>query len=84
MATEGVTLEFTDEAIEEIANHAARFNVEIEDIGARRLHTILEKLLEEISYNADSGPKKINIDKNFVNTQLASLVKNMDLAKFIL
>jgi ATP-dependent HslUV protease ATP-binding subunit HslU len=84
IATEGVNLEFTDDSIEEIANYATKFNIEIEDIGARRLHTILEKLLEEISYSADSGPKDIKIDKKFVADQLGGLVKNMDLAKFIL
>lgn len=82
--TEGVELEFTDDAIKEIANHAANFNSEIENIGARRLHTILEKLLEEISFMADSAPKKIQIDSAFVNKQLEGLVKNLDLAKFIL
>lgn len=85
IATEGVVLEFTDSAIEEIATQAANFNVEIEDIGARRLHTILENLLEDISFEAsDSRNKKITIDKKFVEKQLSGFVKNRDLAKFIL
>ena len=52
MGTEGVKLQFTDPAIIKIADYATNFNSEVEDIGARRLHTILEKLLEDISYNA--------------------------------
>jgi ATP-dependent HslUV protease ATP-binding subunit HslU len=85
IATEGIKIEFTDESIEAIANYAASFNSEVEDIGARRLHTILEKLLEDISYNAsDTEKKKIIIDKDFVDQQLSSFVKNLDLAKFIL
>lgn len=85
IATEGVVLEFTDSAIEEIATQAANFNVEIEDIGARRLHTILENLLEDISFEAsDSRNKKITIDEKFVKKQLSGFIKNRDLAKFIL
>lgn len=85
IATEGVVLEFTGSAIEEIATQAANFNVEIEDIGARRLHTILENLLEDISFEAsDSRNKKITIDEKFVKKQLSGFIKNRDLAKFIL
>lgn len=85
IATENVELNFTDDAIEEIAIQAANFNVEIEDIGARRLHTILENLLEDISFKAsDTKDKKVIIDKDFVSNQLAGFIKNMDLAKFIL
>ncbi len=85
IATEGVKLEFTPDAIEEIAAYAANFNVEIENIGARRLHTILENLLEDVSFTADMNKqKKIVIDKNFVHSQLSNFVKNIDLAKFIL
>ncbi len=85
IATEGVELEFTDEAIESIATHATNFNAEIEDIGARRLHTILENLLEEVSYDvSDSKSKKISVDGDFVNKQLDGFMKNIDLAKFIL
>ena len=85
IATEGIEIEFTEESIESIATYATNFNSEVEDIGARRLHTILEKLLEDISYNAsDIEKKKIVIDKNFIDQQLSSFIKNLDLAKFIL
>ena len=85
IATEGVELVFNDDAIDEIATQAANFNVEIEDIGARRLHTILENLLEDISFEAsDSKQKKFVIDQQFVIKQLSGFIKNMDLAKFIL
>ncbi len=85
IATEKVNLTFSKEAIEEIAHHASNFNIEIEDIGARRLHTILEHLLEDISFRAsDMKEKKVLIDKEFVNKGLEGLIKNRDLAKFIL
>jgi len=85
IATEGVELEFTQDSIEEIATQAANFNIEIEDIGARRLHTILENLLEDVSFEAsDSKNKKVTIDEKFVTKQLAGFVTNRDLAKFIL
>lgn len=83
--TEEVELIFKKEAIEKIADYAASFNLEVEDIGARRLHTVLEKLLEEISFEADENRnKEIIIDEEFVDLRLSSLVKNLDLAKFIL
>lgn len=85
IGTEGIKLKFTDEAITTIANYAANFNSEVEDIGARRLHTILEKLLEDISYNAsDLEKKQIIIDNDFVEQQLANVINNLDLARFIL
>ena len=85
ISTEKVNLTFSQDAIEEIAHHASSFNVEIEDIGARRLHTILEHLLEDISFRAsDMKEKKILIDKEFVTKGLEGLIKNRDLAKFIL
>lgn len=85
IATEGIKLQFTDQSIEKIANYAARFNTEIEDIGARRLYTILEKLLEDISYNASElTDKVIIIDDDFIDRQLLNFVKDLDLAKFIL
>ena len=85
IATEKVNLTFSKEAIEEIAHHASNFNIEIEDIGARRLHTILEHLLEDISFRAsDMKEKKILIDREFVNKGLEGLIKNRDWAKFIL
>jgi len=85
IATEGVELEFTTDAVDKIANYAISVNSEIEDIGARRLHTILENLLEDISFNAsEMEEKKIIIDEHFVSKQLSKLVKDLDLAKFIL
>lgn len=85
MATEGIELEFTDEAIVKLADYSTNFNSEVEDIGARRLHTIMEKLLEDISYEASELVKrKIIIDEKFVDTRLSRLVKNLDLGKFIL
>ncbi len=85
LATESVSLEFTDDAVDAIATYAANFNVEIENIGARRLHTILENLLEEISFEAsDKKNSKVKIDHKFVDKQLSNFMKNIDLAKFIL
>lgn len=85
IATEGIELEFTKEAIESIAAYAFNFNLEIENIGARRLHTILENLLEDVSFNAsEMSEKKLKIDDKFVDSQLSGFMKNMDLAKFIL
>ncbi|KAF8818607.1 ATP-dependent protease ATPase subunit HslU [Rickettsia endosymbiont of Cardiosporidium cionae] len=85
IATENYKIKFTEAAISEIAGYAEKFNMEIENIGARRLHTILEKLLEDISYDVTSYKKKnISIDDNFVKDKLIGFVKNIDLAKFIL
>jgi len=83
--TEGLELEFTDQAVERIAELAKQVNDNVENIGARRLHTMLEKLLEEISFEADSMAKKeFKLDENYVNERLASLAKEVDLSKFIL
>lgn len=85
MSTEGVEIEFTKDAIVRIAKYVAEFNDEVENIGARRLHTIMEKLLEDISFDSgESGESKILIDVAFVEKQLSALSKNIDLAKFIL
>jgi ATP-dependent HslUV protease ATP-binding subunit HslU len=85
METEGVELDFTEDAIEAIANFAARVNEQTENIGARRLHTIMEKLLDEISFEGpDLEPKKQNIDANYVNRMLAETVKDQDLSRYIL
>lgn len=85
MATEKVAIEFTDDGIEEIAKIAAEVNRNIEDIGARRLHTIMEKLLEEISFTAgDTAKNKISIDRKYVAEQLGELAKTSDLSRFIL
>lgn len=86
LKTEGVTVNFNDEAIQEIARIAAQVNSQVENIGARRLHTILSSLLEELLFAVpdDIGSGTIDIDKSYVTKQLASLVKDKDLSHFIL
>ena len=86
LATEGVALEFRDEAIEEIALLAEQINATVENIGARRLHTILERLLEEISFTASDQPSgsAVVIDAAYVRDQVGTLAKNADLSQFIL
>ena len=85
MSTENVTLEFSDAAIDTIADLAAEVNRAVENIGARRLHTVLEKLLEEISFEAtDRGGDTVVIDKNYVESRVSDLAKDTDLSKFIL
>ena len=85
LETEKVTLEFTKDGIDTIAKLATEINASIENIGARRLHTIIEKVLDEISFTAtDRGGEKIIIDKNYVTKNLGELVKDTDLSKFIL
>ena len=85
LATEEVTLDFTDEAIGALADLAAEINTSVENIGARRLHTVLEKLLEEISFTAtDRGGETVVIDKDMVHERVAQLAKDSDLSKFIL
>jgi ATP-dependent HslUV protease ATP-binding subunit HslU len=85
METEGLTLSFTDEAVNEIATLAADINQNVENIGARRLHTILEKLLEEISFDASDMEKRvIEITLQDVRDKVSPLAKNQDLSKFIL
>lgn len=85
MATENLELSFKDDAIERIAHIATEINAEVENIGARRLHTILEKLLEDISYNAsDNKEQSYVIDAKYVDKTLESLSINRDLTNFIL
>jgi ATP-dependent HslUV protease ATP-binding subunit HslU len=85
LETEGIKLTFTDEAIEEIARLAAQVNEANENIGARRLHTIMEKLLEDVSFEApDMKKKTFKIDGNYVRQQLADIVKDQDLSRYIL
>jgi len=85
METEGVTLEFAPDGIAEIANIAAQVNEQTENIGARRLHTIMERLLEDVSFEAcDIAPTTVNITAQYVSGQLADVVKNLDLARYIL
>ena len=85
MAIEGVELEFAKEGIARIAQLAWQVNEGTENIGARRLHTVLERLLEELSFSANNlADTKINIDEAYVNEHLANLVSNTDLSRFIL
>ncbi len=85
METEGVTIEFTDDAIDAIANFAARVNEQTENIGARRLQTIMEKLLEEISFEGpDLEPKNQRINAAYVDGMLLETVKDQDLSRYIL
>ena len=85
IATEGVKLEFSEEAISELASLATKVTEEIENIGARRLHTILERVLEEISFSAsDKKIQEITIDAKYVKKQLDDVYKETDISKFIL
>ncbi len=85
LKTEKINLEFTDDGIETIAELATEVNSSVENIGARRLHTIIEKVLDEISFTAtDRSGEKITIDKKYVQKNLGELVKDTDLSKFIL
>ena len=85
MKTEGVRVEFTGDAVEEIATIAEKVNEDTENIGARRLHTILEKVMEDISFEAPDIPaKKIVIDRRYVEKQLSDVLKDQDLKRFIL
>jgi len=83
--TEGIKLVFTEDAIAEIAAFATRVNESMENIGARRLHTILEKLLEEVSFDGpDLKKKNVKVDAVYVRKQLADIVKDQDLSRYIL
>jgi len=85
METEGVKLEFTREAQEEIARYAFRVNEGTENIGARRLHTIMERVLDEISFDApDKKGEHIKVDADYVRKMLADIVKDQDLSRYIL
>jgi ATP-dependent HslUV protease ATP-binding subunit HslU len=85
LETEGIKLAFTDDALEELARLAARVNEQAENIGARRLHTILEKVLEEISFEGpDLKKKNVKIDAEYVRKQLSSIVQDQDLSRYIL
>ena len=85
LKTENVELEFSEDGIDMIANLAYEVNSKVENIGARRLHTIIERVLDEISFTAtDRSGEKINIDANFVQSNLGDIVKDTDLSKFIL
>ncbi|HUZ73707.1 MAG TPA: ATP-dependent protease ATPase subunit HslU [Stellaceae bacterium] len=86
LATEGVTLDFAEDAIDELAKLAEDINTAVENIGARRLHTVLERLLEEVSFTASDQPPDthVTIDRDYVRVHVGELAKNADLSKFIL
>jgi len=84
MATEGVEVDFTEDGIGEIARVAAQVNSSMENIGARRLHTVIERLLEEVSFAAPDGEKKVIVDAAFVRERLQDIVKDEDLSRYIL
>jgi len=85
LETEGVKLEFTEEALQEVANFAFRVNEGTENIGARRLHTIMERVLDKISFEApDLKEKDVTVDADYVRNALTDIVKNQDLSRYIL
>jgi ATP-dependent HslUV protease ATP-binding subunit HslU len=90
LATEGIELVFTDEAISEIARVAEEINTNVDNIGARRLYTIIERILEDISFEApdrassESGKTTITIDKSDVTDKLSDLLQQQDLSKYVL
>jgi len=85
LETEGIKLNITEDAVETIAKFATTVNEQTENIGARRLHTIMEKVLDELSFEApDLKKKSVKVDSAYVNKQLAEIVKNQDLSRYIL
>ncbi|MEJ5170183.1 MAG: AAA family ATPase, partial [Fimbriimonadales bacterium] len=85
LSTEGVELEFTDDALDAIAAVAAEVNAKTENIGARRLHTVMERLLEDVLFDAPDLPdKRVTIDAERVRTRLQGLVEDVDLSRYIL
>ncbi|HZG32956.1 MAG TPA: HslU--HslV peptidase ATPase subunit, partial [Sphingopyxis sp.] len=85
LATEGVTLNFAPDAIARVAKLAAEVNEKVENIGARRLQTIMERLIEEVSFTAeDIGGTVVDIDAAYVDRQLADVVGDTDLSKYVL
>src|SRR5262245_40071385 len=85
LSTEGLSVRFTEGAIERIADFATLVNERTENIGARRLHTVMEKLLDDVSFNApDLSDKEITIDEAYVDRMLADIVGNDDLSRYIL
>ncbi|MCY1368301.1 ATP-dependent protease ATPase subunit HslU [compost metagenome] len=85
MATEDLDLEFTDEGVRRLAELAFNVNETTENIGARRLYTVMEKLLEELSFDATSSQDKhVKIDAAYVNEQLSEAASSQDLARYVL
>ena len=84
IATEGVDVTFTDDGIAAIARIAAEVNGQVENIGARRLQTVMEKLLEEVSFDAEDRSDPVTVDAAYVEKQLAGIARNTDLSRFVL
>ena len=85
MGTEGVTLEFSEDAIEAVADTAVAVNASVENIGARRLQTVMERVLDEVSFSApDRHGETVRIDAAYVQKHIGDLAKNADLSRFIL
>jgi ATP-dependent HslUV protease ATP-binding subunit HslU len=85
LATEGVTLIFEDAAIREMARMAAKLNQTVENIGARRLHTVMERIMEELSFQAaESEGETLTVDVALVQERMSSVTQKLDLSKFIL
>jgi ATP-dependent HslUV protease ATP-binding subunit HslU len=84
LGTEGITVEFTEDALDEIARLSAEVNARTENIGARRLHTIMEKLLEEVLYEAPDTAKSVRFDRETVCNRISGLVNDIDLSRYIL
>ena len=85
LATEGVQVSFSEDGIQALANAAWQVNETTENIGARRLHTMMERLIEDLSFNADKlSGEAIIIDESYVDDKISELVKNEDLSRFIL
>jgi ATP-dependent HslUV protease ATP-binding subunit HslU len=85
LSTEGVTLRFTDDAVGRIADYASLVNDRTENIGARRLHTVMEKLLDQVSFDApDMEERDVTIDAAYVERMLADIVRNEDLSRYVL
>jgi ATP-dependent HslUV protease ATP-binding subunit HslU len=85
MATEGVTLDFTEDAVDALADIAVSVNASVENIGARRLQTVMERVLDEVSFTAtDRGGETVRVNADFVTRNIGDLAKNADLSRFIL
>ena len=85
LETEGLTVTFTEDALTTIADIASHVNAETEDIGARRLYTILERVLEELSFDApDLEEKEVTIDGDYVRNKLGQVTENIDISNYIL
>ncbi len=85
IGSEGVTLEFADDGIETIARLSAEINASVENIGARRLHTVLERILDELSYEANTlSGQSVTIDQTYVEERIGDLVRNVDLSRYVL